>query len=144
METNDYQAGITAKATAKQAFESVNRVRDWWAKDFTGNSQKLNDVFSVRFGETFVTFKLVEVIPDKKIVWLVTDCHLHWLDDKKEWKDTTIIFEIKEQDGLTKIDMKHIGLVPGIACYNDCKKGWDGFIKGSLLKLITAGKGNPE
>ncbi|HSZ85716.1 MAG TPA: SRPBCC domain-containing protein [Puia sp.] len=142
--TKNYHAAITAKTTAKEAFKNVNRVKDWWAKNLTGNSKKLNDFFTVRFGETFVTFKLIEVVPDKKVVWLVTDCYLHWLSDKKEWMNTKVFFEISEKNGSTKIDMTHVGLTPEVECYKDCKQGWDGHIKQSLYKLITEGKGMPE
>jgi hypothetical protein len=142
--TKNYHAAIIAKTTANKAFEKINHVKEWWAKNFSGNSQKLNDVFTVRFGETFVTFKLIEVVPDKKVVWLVTDCYLHWINDKKEWLNTKIVFDISEKNGSTKIDMTHLGLVPGSECYNDCKKGWDGHIKQSLYKFVTEGKGMPE
>ncbi len=143
METKNYHAAISVKATAEKAFEKINHVKAWWAKNLSGNSQKLNDVFTVRFGETFVTFKLVEVVQDKKVVWLVTDCHLHWLKDKKEWMNTKIVFELSEQNGSTEIGMTHLGLVPAAECYKDCKKGWDGYIKQSLYKLVTEGKGMP-
>jgi len=144
MEANNYHATITAKTTANKAFDNINRVKEWWAKNFSGSSQKLNDVFTVRFGETFVQFKLVEVVPGKKVVWLVTDCYLHWLHDKTEWNGTSVVFEINDLKGSTKIDMTHVGLVPGAECYADCKKGWDGHIKQSLYKLVTEGKGMPE
>jgi hypothetical protein len=44
----------------------------------------------------------------------------------------------------TRIDFTHVGLLPGIECYNDCSKGWNFFIKESLFKFITEGKGLPE
>jgi len=42
---------------------------------------------------TSATIKLIEVVPDRKIVWQVLDCYLHFLKDKTEWKDTTIVWE---------------------------------------------------
>ncbi|MGI8952777.1 MAG: SRPBCC domain-containing protein [Chitinophagaceae bacterium] len=144
MKKQDYNVTITVKATAKEAFKNINSVSKWWTENLEGSLQKLNDVFTVYFGETFVTFKIIEVVPDKKIVWLVTDCYLHWLKDKKDWKGTKIVFEILEQKDSTKIIFTHVGLVPEIECYNDCIKGWDQYIKGSLFKLISEGKGLPE
>jgi len=35
-------------------------------------------------GEGFVTFKVIEIVADKKLVWHVSDCNLPWLIDKKE------------------------------------------------------------
>ena len=143
-DVQNYHANISARVSTHDAFEKITEVNNWWASNFKGSARKLNDVFTVTFGETFVNFKITEIVPDKKIVWHVTDCNLHWLKDKKEWNDTKIVFEISQKNDETKIDMTHVGLMPGIECYENCEKGWDFYIKQSLLKLITTGKGLPE
>ena len=144
MKKQNYHCSITANVSVKEAIENINHVSAWWTENFEGHSEKLNDIFTVRFGETFVTFKVIEVIAGKKIVWQVTDCYLHWLKDKKEWNDTKLLWEISTVNNLTQINFTHIGLAPEIECYDNCVKGWDQYVKGSLLKLITEGKGLPE
>jgi hypothetical protein len=144
MEMQDYTATFVAKTSAATAFNSINSVSKWWTENLEGHSENLHDVFTVRFADTFVTMKIIEVIAEKKIVWEVTDCFLHWLQDKKEWKNTQVVFEILSEHGSVQIDFTHLGLVPAAACYNDCVKGWDQYIKGSLRKLITEGQGSPE
>jgi len=144
MKTQDYHSSITTTIDPKKAFESISRVPEWWTSHFEGRSQNPGDVFTVRFGETFVTFKVTEVVPGQKVSWLVTDCNLHWLSDKKEWKDTRIVWEVSTRDNLTQIDFTHIGLVPAVECYENCEKGWNFFIKDSLFKLITEDKGLPD
>ncbi len=144
MKNQDYNAVITVNKSLKDVFKNISNVSKWWTENLEGSSEKLNDIFTVHFGETFVNFKIIEVIPDKKIVWHVTDCDLLWLKDKKEWNDTKMSFELSTENNSTKMSFTHIGLVPKIECYNDCVKGWDQFIKGSLFKLITEGKGLPE
>ena len=144
MKKQDYTATIVANTTAEEAFKSINAVAKWWTENTDGASEKLNDVFTVHFGETFVMFKVVEFIKEKKVAWLVTDCYLYWLNDKKEWNGTTLCFEISSETDSTQIKFTHIGLMPDVECYNDCRKGWDQYIKGSLLNLITEGKGLPE
>ena len=140
----DYTATLTVDATAQQAFESINSVTKWWTPDLEGASQQLNDEFTVRFDEVHVsTQKLIEVIPDKKVVWLVTDSKLTFVKDQHEWTNTTIAFEISSQEGKTAIHFTHFGLVPEVQCYSGCSQGWDYFIKGSLFKLLTEGKGTP-
>ncbi|HLK28914.1 MAG TPA: hypothetical protein VKT28_10040 [Puia sp.] len=140
-EQQNYHASITANASAKKVFEEICKVNEWWTAKFEGSAKKLNDVFTVHFGETFVTFKIVDVIPNEIIVWLVTDCHLPWLRDKKEWNETKVVFEILQERESTKIDLTHVGLTPEVECYHGCEKGWDFFFRKSLLKLITTGKG---
>ena len=144
MKNQDFNCSITANVTAKEAMEAISHVYDWWTKDFTGSAEKLNDKFTIRFGETFVNLKITEFIPDSKIVWTVTDCYLHWLKDKTEWKETKIIFEIATVNNQTTIHFTHHGLLPQVECYDMCVKGWTQYISGSLLKLMKEGVGQPS
>ncbi len=144
MNQKDYHCSITVNKSPGEAFDCINRVSDWWTGHFKGNSSRLNDAFTVTFGKTFVNFKLTEVVPDKKVIWLVTDCYLDWLKDKTEWLNTKAIFEIVPGKDSVKIEFTHAGLVPEAECYDTCVKGWDFYIKESLYKLITEGKGMPD
>jgi Activator of Hsp90 ATPase homolog 1-like protein len=140
----DFSYALTVKASAKETMKKIGQVNLWWAKNFKGNADKLNDEFSVYFGETYVNFRMSEVIPDKKIIWLVTDCNLHWIKDKKEWKNTEVIWTLTEKGGKTQIDFVHKGITPDSECYESCKPGWTHHLKDSLQKLIDEGKGFPE
>ena len=141
MEKQDYNYVFSTDITLVEALDAISRVTEWWASDFEGSSQKLDDVFTVHFGEVSVTFRIVEVVPGKKIVWLVTDCNLTWLKDIKEWNGTRLEWEVSTVKNKTQISMTHVGLVPGIECYNDCETGWNFHIGTSLFKLITEGVG---
>jgi hypothetical protein len=144
MKRQDYNATITVNTTAKEAFGKIAQVGDWWAKEFTGKAEKPNDTFTIRFGDTFVDFKITEVIPDTKIVWYVADSFLPWLSNKTEWNNTEVVFEISSTNNQTKIDFTHVGLVPEIECYERCEKGWTRFVTVSLAKFLNEGKGLPE
>lgn len=67
-----------------------------------------------------------------------------WLSDKTEWSNTEVVFEISSGNNQTKIDFTHVGLVPGIECYEQCEKGWTRFVTISLPDYINSGKGRPE
>jgi hypothetical protein len=140
----DFSLSLTVKAPAKEIMKKISQVDSWWAKNFKGRAGKLNDEFSVHFGDTYVDFRIFEFIPDKKITWLVTGCNLHWIDDKKEWNDTEVIWSLTEKDGKTQIDFVHKGLTAESECYESCRPGWTHHIKDSLVKLIEMGKGFPE
>lgn len=144
MKQQDYHCAISASITAKEALEKIGDVSAWWTKSFTGNSKKPGDTFSIRFGETFVDFKIVEAIPDKKVVWEVTDCNLHWIKNKTEWKNTHIVWEVFPENSKTNISMTHVGLVTGAECYKDCKVGWDNYIQKSLFNFLMGNKGLPD
>ncbi|HEY5822779.1 MAG TPA: SRPBCC domain-containing protein [Cyclobacteriaceae bacterium] len=147
MATRDFTITFFVDQPPKEAFDAINNVRSWWTEELKGSSQKLNDEFTVRFFDDIqvTTQKVVELVPEKKVVWLVTKSALNFLKDKNEWKGTKICFEIAEKDSnRTQIHFTHLGLVPESECYEDCFIGWNRYINGSLLKLITSGKGNPE
>ncbi len=144
MKHQDYTASISVDTTAKEVFETINNVSAWWADELTGDSHKIDDEFTVQFGDVHVsTQKVVELVPGKKIVWLVTSSKLSFIEDKQEWNNTSIHFEMEEEDGQTEIHFTHIGLMPGIECYSSCTKGWDYYFKESLFKRLTEGKGTP-
>jgi hypothetical protein len=88
--------------------------------------------------------KLIEVIPGKKVVWLVLDNYFNFTKDKCEWKGTKISFEIFEKDKKTQIRFTHQGLVPANECFDICSNAWTDYVQNSLLNLITIGKGHPN
>jgi hypothetical protein len=143
MATKNFHTTIKINASAKEAMKKISEVRKWWAKKVKGKTNKLNDKFMVDFGETFVDFQIQELVPNKKIVWMVTDCNLHWINNKKEWNGTEVVFEISERKNSTQIDFTHVGLVPSFECYEDCEAGWTEHVTESLVKFITEGKGMP-
>ena len=144
MNQQDYHRSISVNKSAKEAFNAIRHVSEFWTKNLDGSSENLNDVFTVHFGETFVDMKIVEYVPDQKIVWLVTDCYLGWLSDKTEWNNTKIVWEVFNINGSTTVSLTHLGLVPEVECYETCVKGWDFYLKESLYKLITENAGVPD
>lgn len=142
MNTTDFTTTILVDQSPQQVFNAINNVRGWWQGTIEGSSNKLNDEFSYRMKEFhFSKQKITEIIPDKKVVWLVTESQLNFIEDKTEWTGTSISFEITEQDNKTQLRFTHAGLNPEVECYGACSNGWQQLIQQSLLSLITTGKG---
>ena len=141
---SDYHCEFTADVPAAKAFDGICRVSGWWAKHIEGSTQKLDSVFTVRFGETFVTFKVTDYQPNTRTVWTVADCNLHWQEDKTEWTGTKVVWELTGKTKSTDIAFTHVGLRPEVECYEACVKGWDQHVLGSLAKLLIEGKGSPQ
>jgi hypothetical protein len=142
MTSSNFTTTFFVNQTPTEVFNAINNVHGWWQGEIEGGTNKLNDEFTYRMEEVhFSKQKLVEVIPGKKIVWLVTDSKLNFIKDKSEWTGTKIIFEISEINNKTQLRFTHSGLVPKIECYDACSNAWGQLIQESLFSLITTGKG---
>lgn len=143
MKRQDYHFSFVAHVTADEAFEGINDVKAWWAKNFEGHSEAVHDVFTVRFGKTWVTFEVTESVPGKWIAWQVTDCYLDFIRNKTEWNGTKIMYEITPVADGVRVEMTHVGLAPGVECFEMCERGWNHHFGESLQKLLTEKTGMP-
>jgi len=143
MEKQEFTCSITVHVSPAEAFEKISDVSEWWVKDVEGNTKNLNDEFTVHFGTTWKSFRIIEHIPEKKIVWLVTDCNLPWNKDLKEWRNTKVVWEISEANNATQITFTHVGLAD-LDCADQCENAWGGYIQKSLFDYISTGKGLPN
>src|SRR5690349_7867469 len=90
-----FTTSIVVDQTPQEVFHAVMHVRDWWSIGIEGNTEKLNDEFTFEVKDVhYSKQKLVEVIPDQKVVWLVTDSKLTFIEDTTEWTGTKVIFDI--------------------------------------------------
>lgn len=98
----DFTTSIAIDKSPTEVFNAINNVRGWWQGEITGNTEKLNDEFTYQMGEVhFSKQKIVEIIPDKKVVWRVTESKINFVFDKNEWLNTTIIFDITKLENGT-------------------------------------------
>ena len=145
MNDQDFTTAFTVDQTPEEAFAAINNVRGWWSGEIEGSTDKLGDEFTYRYKDVHLSKqKIAELIPGKKVVWLVLDGYLKFVEDKSEWKGTQITFEIAKKGGKTEVRFTHVGLVPDYECYGACSSAWGSYINGSLRSLITAGKGQPN
>ncbi|HEY0741048.1 MAG TPA: SRPBCC domain-containing protein [Chryseosolibacter sp.] len=141
-----FTTALVVDQSPEQVFNAITNVRGWWSETIEGNTAKLGDefLFEVK-GIHRSTQKLVEVIPNKKIVWLISNSQLTFISDTSEWDGTKVIFDISPvKNNKTQLTFTHEGLVPEVECYAACSPAWTQYIQHSLLSLITTGKGDPN
>lgn len=145
MSATDFTTTIQVDQSPEEVFDAVTNVRGWWSEEIEGDTAQLNDVFDYHYEDIHrCTIKLIEVIENQKIVWLIEKNYFKFTEDKTEWTGTNPTFEILKKDGKTELRFTHFGLNPEYECFEICRDSWTNYIQNSLKKLITTGKGEPN
>jgi hypothetical protein len=97
MSASDFTTTLLVDQNPKEVFRAVNNVRGWWSEEIEGGTE--NSMMIIYHFEDIhqCKMKLIEVVPDKKVVWLVLDNYFKFTKDKTEWKGTKVIFEISQR-----------------------------------------------
>ena len=145
MNTSDFNTTLLVAQSPKEAFDAIINLRGWWSEDIEGDTDKPGGEFLYHYKDMhYCKMKLIELVPDQKVVWLVLDNYFKFTKDKSEWKGTKLVFIISQKDNQTEIRFTHEGLVPQYECYEVCREAWTNYITNSLRNLITTGKGQPN
>src|ERR1700722_5977796 len=100
----NFTATILVDQSPEEAFAAINNVRGWWSENIEGTTANLGDEWTYRYKDVHrCTVKMTEMEPDKKVVWLVVDNCFNFTEDKTEWKNTKVVFEISAQRDKTEI-----------------------------------------
>jgi Activator of Hsp90 ATPase homolog 1-like protein len=141
----DLTTTISVDRTPQEAYEAINDVRGWWSGEIDGPTDELGGEFTYRYKELhFSKQKVTELVPGKRVVWLIVDSRLDFVADKTEWNGTRVVFDIERKGDKTEVRFTHEGLKPAHECFEDCSTAWTSYVRGSLKKLIETGKGRPN
>jgi hypothetical protein len=139
MNPANFTTTFTVDQTPEEAFAAINNVRGWWSGQIEGSTQKLGDEFTYRYEDVhYSKQKITESIPGERVVWLVLDGYLKFVEDKTEWTGTKITFDVSKKGDKTEVRFTQVGLVPEYECFNACSNAWGSYINGGLRNLITA------
>lgn len=145
LENKSFSKVIQVKKSAADSFNAIRNFRGWWSEDIEGNTDKMNETFFYHYKDIHLCkIKLIEALPGKKLVYLVTENEFNFIDDKSEWVNTKLVFDISEEGSKTKITFTHEGLTSKDECYEVCQDAWTTYIGSSLKNFIDTGKGNPN
>lgn len=143
MENQSFTTTIVVKQSAADVLKTLLNVRAWWSglydESFEGSSEKVGDEFSFLAGggAHYTKQKMVELVQNRKVVWLVTEANLSFVNKTDEWHRTKIAFEISQEPGKTKIVFTHIGLVPEFECYDSCALAWTQYVQERLTDALA-------
>lgn len=143
--TPGFTTDFLTDKTPQEVFSAINNVRGWWSENIVGSTDRLNEEFLYSYKDVHISkMKIVELVPNKKVVWLVLKNAFNFTKDTTEWNGNRIVFEISEKDGRTQLRFTQEGLVPQYECYDVCQDAWTSYIRGSLKDLIETGEGKPN
>jgi hypothetical protein len=141
---NDFTASFVVDQSPRAVFDAINNVRGWWGEDVQGTNANLGDEFTFRVQDIhYSRLKVTELIPNERVVWLVLENHLNFVEDQTEWVGTKISFDISRKGDQTEVHFAHLGLDPEFECFGVCSNAWGSLMRSSLPDLISTGKGHP-
>lgn len=141
MNNTNFQFTFTTSIKSSEVFTHLINPKNWWVGIFNetieGKSNEINDEFIFKAGDGvhYSNQKLIELISNNKITWLVTESNLSFLKNTNEWAGTKICFDIVQEGSNTRITFTHYGLVPEIECYDSCSNAWTQYLHHLVREL---------
>ncbi len=131
-----HKVGIKASSPADvyRTLTTIDGLSGWWTTDTRGQST-VGGALQFRFGTGGFDMKVLELRPDRRILWQV-------IDGPGEWIGTKIGFDLEERDGWTIVLFKHEGWKEPVEFMHHCSTKWAVFLL-SLKSLLESGKGAP-
>ena len=56
-----------------------------------------------------LAFRIIGLVPDRSVAWLVTDSWLSFIEDQQEWTGTTVSFDVVPTADGTEVRFTHQG-----------------------------------
>ncbi len=145
MNNQGFSTTFTVDQTPEEAFAAIIDVWGWWSEEVEGNTNKPGEAWTYHYKDVHICkLKTTELVPNKKVVWLVIENYFNFTKDETEWTGTELIFEISQKGEQTEVHFTHRGLVPEYECFDICTNSWGFYINSSLWNLITNGRGEPN
>lgn len=142
---SDFTTAFTVERTPREVFEAITNVRGWWSQEVEGVTDQVGGEFEYHYQDVHrCTICVTELVPGRKVAWLVLANYFNFIEDQTEGQDTQVVFEISETAGGAEVRFTHVGLAPQYECYDVCSNAWGGYLGGSLRNLINTGEGQPN
>ena len=145
MKDKNFTTSIVVSQSPEEVYNAINNVRGWWSEEIEGPTDELNKEWFYHYKDIHLCkMKVVELEPEKKIIWTVMENNFKFVKDKEEWTGNRLIFEIGKEGEKTRLTFTQEGLTEFYECYDVCQEAWTNYVNNSLYKLITTGKGEPN
>ena len=131
-----HRVGI--KSAADHVYEALTTcegLSGWWTNDTRGETS-VGGVIQFRFPVGGFDMKVLELDPNKRVLWQV-------VDGPKEWIGTKISWELRQEGDYALVLFKHQGWKEPVEFMHHCSTKWALFLM-SLKSVVETGKGAPS
>jgi hypothetical protein len=122
-------------SNAYKALTTLEGLSGWWTSNTQGESQA-GGTIQFRFDAGGIDMKVLELQPDKRVLWQVTA-------GPEEWIGTTVSWDLRQEGDWTIILFKHQGWKEPVEFMHHCSTKWAVFLL-SLKLLLETGNGSPH
>jgi uncharacterized protein YndB with AHSA1/START domain len=122
-------------AQVYDAITTLDGLAGWWAEKTTGETA-VGGVIEFRFVPGGFDMKVLELEPNRRVVWEV-------VDGPEEWVGTTVHWDLSQVDGYTIVLFKHEGWREQVEFMYHCSTKWATYLL-SLKQLVETGVGAPD
>jgi uncharacterized protein YndB with AHSA1/START domain len=131
-----HRVGINASPRdVYNALTTLDGLSSWWTSDTQGRPE-IGGVIKFRFGDRgFFDMKVLELEPEKRVMWEV-------VDGPKEWIGTKVIWDLSPEGAGTTIRFKQQGWREPVDFMHHCSTKWASSLF-SLKAQLENGKGSP-
>src|ERR1700738_1605833 len=134
-----HRVGIKSSSpnAAYKALNPREGLSAWWTNNTQGES-KVGGVIQFRFGAGGFDMKVLELHPNKRVLWQV-------VDGPAEWIGTKVRFDLKQAGDHAIVLFKHQDWREPVEFMHHCSTKWAMYLM-SLKSLVETGKGtaNPN
>jgi uncharacterized protein YndB with AHSA1/START domain len=131
-----HRVGIKSSVQdAYRALATIDGLAGWWTRDTQGESE-VGGVLQFRFGAGGFDMKVLELEPDRRVVWQVADGPAEWIGTKVAW-------DLKQEDEYAIVLLKHSDWKEPVEFMYHCSTKWAIFLM-SLKSLVETGAGAPD
>ena len=136
---NDFHATKTFVATPDAVFTAltdVDALTAWWTP--AGGGAGAGETLRFLMGRQEVVMRVEQAERPSHVRWTVLDC-----EPAPDWNGTSITFDLERSDRGSALRFHHVGLHPGLECFDMCQAGWTRHLA-SLVDYVDRGAGSPN
>lgn len=125
----------TSASDVYTALTTIDGLAGWWTTDTHGDAE-LGGKIEFRFPPGGFDMEVIELQPDERVRWRVTD-------GPPEWIGTTIDWRLSRSEDYTIVNFTHEGWAEFVEFLGHCSTKWAVYLL-SLKSLVETGAGSPS